>query len=929
MRWKRLPGICVVLIIASMAAVYVLLATYDYNKLKPHIAQMVKDATGRELNLVGEVDLAIGFSPALVVTDIAFANASWGSQPEMITVHKLQAQVRLLPLLRRNVEVNYIGLAGVELLLETDPNGKGNWEFIAGDIKSKSAQTFKPTGIDIGKIHIENLRFISHKGKTGSKRQYTLTGLDVARSEGEDELIIGLKADYDSQPITLSGKIGLIRNLFARQRFPLNLSGTFSNTTVKVVGAIDDLSNLTGIDLKLNASGRDLSEIGPIIGQELPKTDQFALKGRLTGFAKFLSLKEAQGNASRGSLRFTAAGAVKDFFTLKGIDLQSELIGKDLAEFGLVIGEKLPATDEFEIQGRLTGSSEVITFHDAHGSASRGSVSITVNGSIKDLLSLRGMDLQSRLAGKDLTEIGPIIDQKLPATDQFSVRGRLTGSAKALSLLEAKGSASRGSLSLSLNGEIKDLITMNGMDLKLKGSGKDISEVGAIVGQKLPVTDQFAVETRLTGSAKSLSLQQAKSSANRGSLNLTLNGGIEELPTLKGINFSVKASGKELAEIGPLVGAELPDLGPFDVSGRISGSAKSLSINNFAATIEKSDFNGLVKVEILKRPKIAARLESSVIDFTALMKRLEKDEQGPVDEEKQKRLLFNDDPLPFDILKKVDANILLKARNIHAKDARLEFGHLILKIDEHDFSIDIREATYKQTKISGNLQITAGAPSQVSTRFLVQNFNLGDFLKETGKSDKVRAVIDIAAHGDSRGNSVHSLMANLDGSIGAVMGEGYLTKYLDLLSSGLTQKVFQIWKPHKAVDQIKCAVVRFDIKEGVAASQAFVFDTQAGVLTGKGEINLGTEKINFLLIPKPAHPDLSILTNLRVSGSVIDPHVGVDEVSVLTQSAKALSTLAVGPLGLLAPFVHLGANKSHPCEVSSIGQLGLKNPAKK
>lgn len=145
MRWKRFSGICVVLIIASMAAVYVLLVTYDYNKLKPHIAQMVKDATGRELNLGGEVDLAIGFSPALVVTDIAFANASWGSQPEMITVQRLQVQVRLLPLLRRNVEVNNISLAGVELLLETDPNGKGNWDFIAGDIKDKSAQTFKPT----------------------------------------------------------------------------------------------------------------------------------------------------------------------------------------------------------------------------------------------------------------------------------------------------------------------------------------------------------------------------------------------------------------------------------------------------------------------------------------------------------------------------------------------------------------------------------------------------------------------------------------------------------------------------------------------------------------------------------------------------------------------------------------------------------------
>jgi len=276
----------------------------------------------------------------------------------------------------------------------------------------------------------------------------------------------------------------------------------------------------------------------------------------------------------------------------------------------------------------------------------------------------------------------------------------------------------------------------------------------------------------------------------------------------------------------------------------------------------------------------------------------------------------------------VDADILLKARNIHAKDARLEFGHLTLKLEDSGFSIDKFEATYKETKISGDLQINAGAPSRVATHFLVQNFNLGDFLKETGKSDQVRAIIDIAAHGKSRGDSVNSLMANLDGSIGVVMGEGYLIKYLDMLSAGLSKKVIQFWKPPKAVDQIKCAVVQFDIKKGVAASQAFVFNTRAGILDGEGKINLGTGQINFLLVPKSAHPDLSLATKLRVSGTVMEPKVSPDKLSLLTKGAELLSSLAVGPLGLLAPFVHLGAHKNHPCDVQSIGQLGLNIPAK-
>jgi uncharacterized protein involved in outer membrane biogenesis len=927
MRWKWIAGIGALLIIALMAAVYVFLDTYDYNKLKPRIARMVKDATGRELNLGGEIDLAIGFSPALVVTDVTFANAPWGSQPQMIKVEKLQAQVRLLPLLFRDVQLKRIGLAGVDVLLETNPNGQGNWDFIAGDSSARKAGAFKPKDIEIDNIRIEKFQLIFREGKTGSTRRFTLASLDLTRKEAEDKLRLDLKADYNGQPVTLSGKTGLINDLLANKRFPLELSGTFSNAKVEIAGAIDDILDLRGIDLKVHASGTDLAALGLDKNIQLPKTSIFDVTGHLRGSKESLALNEASGNLSASGINLAFSGNVGDLIALSGIDLKLNGSGKDLSAAGSIIGEKLPTTDEFTIQGRLTGPAKALSLQEARGRAQRGSLNLTITGGIKHLLDFNGVDLRVKASGKDLAEAGAIIEQKLPATDQFTIQGRLTGSAKALSLSEAIGSANRGSLNLTLNGQIKNLLAISGVILKVSLSGSDLAEVGAIIGQKLPATDEFAVQGRLSGSTKSLSLQQTQGSASRGSLNLTLSGGIEELPALNGINFKLKASGKELAEIGPLVGADLPELGPFDASGKLSGSAKAISLSEFSAMVDKSDFNGVAKVEVLKRPKITVRLESSVIDFTTLMKSLEKDEKKAANKDKQQRRLFSDDPLPFEALKKVDADIVLKARNIQAKDARLEFGHMTLKLEDSDFSIDKLEATYKKTKISGNLHIDSGSPPQVATNFLVQSFNLGDFLKETGKSDQVRAIVDIAAHGKSTGDSVNSLMANLNGAFGAVMGPGFLTKYLDLLSVDLAQKVIPIWGSHKKTGEINCAVVQFDIKNGVATSQAFVFDTQMGVLSAEGDINLGTEQINFLLVPEPKNPGLSSLsTKLRVSGTLMDPKVRPDTLSLVTKGAKFLSTLAVGPIGLLAPFVHLGAHKKHPCDIQSIGQLGLQSP---
>jgi len=78
MRWKWVLGIAAVLILIVVVTAYVILISYDYNKLKPRITQAVKDATGRELTLGGDIELAIGLSPSLVVADVMLANAPWG-----------------------------------------------------------------------------------------------------------------------------------------------------------------------------------------------------------------------------------------------------------------------------------------------------------------------------------------------------------------------------------------------------------------------------------------------------------------------------------------------------------------------------------------------------------------------------------------------------------------------------------------------------------------------------------------------------------------------------------------------------------------------------------------------------------------------------------------------------------------------------------
>jgi len=213
MRWKWFTSISILMIVVFIAAVYVYLNTYDYNKLKPRIARMVREATGRELTLSGELDLAFGFSPALVVKDVTFANASWGSLPQMVEIERLQAQIRLLPLLFKDLEIVQIGFSGVKVLLETGADARNNWDFLAKRKSANSAGAFMPPEIGVDQVSIKNLQLTFHRHQTVSKTQFTLSSLSMSRQEDENDLTLKLHADYNGQPVTLKGTIGSIHQL--------------------------------------------------------------------------------------------------------------------------------------------------------------------------------------------------------------------------------------------------------------------------------------------------------------------------------------------------------------------------------------------------------------------------------------------------------------------------------------------------------------------------------------------------------------------------------------------------------------------------------------------------------------------------------------------------------------------------------------------
>ncbi len=129
MRWKRIVGIAVAVIIVVFVTVYIIASTYDYNKFKPRITEFAKQYTGRDLTLGGDIELGLSLFPTLVVNDVTFQNASWGSRPQMAQVKRLEVQVALIPILSGEIHISRLTVLNPEFLIEIDKSGKSNLEF--------------------------------------------------------------------------------------------------------------------------------------------------------------------------------------------------------------------------------------------------------------------------------------------------------------------------------------------------------------------------------------------------------------------------------------------------------------------------------------------------------------------------------------------------------------------------------------------------------------------------------------------------------------------------------------------------------------------------------------------------------------------------------------------------------------------------------
>ena len=119
-------------------------------------------------------------------------------------------------------------------------------------------------------------------------------------------------------------------------------------------------------------------------------------------------------------------------------------------------------------------------------------------------------------------------------------------------------------------------------------------------------------------------------------------------------------------------------------------------------------------------------------------------------------------------------------------------------------------------------------------KILVQNFDLGTFLKEHKVTSLVEGDIDVGIDVRGHGKSVHDIVGSLEGRAGVVMGKGRIaSRHADLIATGLLRSLMP-WKKEAKEASVKCALGQFVVKNGKLKAKTLLFDTENMSITGHG-----------------------------------------------------------------------------------------------
>ena len=181
-----------VLALLLIVAAVVLPLTFDPNNYKEQITRAVKEKTGRDLTMAGDIGWTVFPWLGFEVNDVTLGNREGFGADPMLVIGQAGASVKIMPLFSKNIEIGKVTLTDMSVSLSRKANGENNWADL-GDTdssdsvgKSSSGEsTFKSIQISGVEISNANVRW-NDAGQVTELKNFNLNASGIADQQPFD-----------------------------------------------------------------------------------------------------------------------------------------------------------------------------------------------------------------------------------------------------------------------------------------------------------------------------------------------------------------------------------------------------------------------------------------------------------------------------------------------------------------------------------------------------------------------------------------------------------------------------------------------------------------------------------------------------------------------------------------------------------------------
>jgi uncharacterized protein involved in outer membrane biogenesis len=411
-----------------------------------------------------------------------------------------------------------------------------------------------------------------------------------------------------------------------------------------------------------------------------------------------------------------------------------------------------------------------------------------------------------------------------------------------------------------------------------------------------------------------------------GRTSLDIAGTLPGATVLEGADLKLLARGPNLSLLFDFLGVAIPDTRTYRVTSDLTKAGVDWKFTRMVGRFGDSDLGGsmTVSVPVNARLNIAADLRTrslNIIDAGPFIgyepTKLEAG-QVAVPVAGVPRVL-PDAPLRIEAIKRFDAQVKYRVQTIRAKNVPI--SNVALNLDLDDSILKLSPLTFDVAggKLWSDISINArGAPVRTAYDIRLSPTPMGKLLArfgtdQSGTTGTVKARIQMTGVGDS----VRESLASSNGRIAIIIPRGtFWTRNIQLAELDIGTYVQKlVMDKLKNPVEINCGLIGFTVRNGIAAADPILIDTQKSVMIGRGGFSFKDESLDLAFRGDGKKFSLfSAQSPIGLNGHFAKPGMNLISEELLSRAGAGIGLgLVASPLAAVLAFVDVGDAKSAQC----------------